>query len=144
MALTVTALTVTTFVSPAAARQPINGATATPLTPTAMMHGNKSMSGRLAQSDKDLLARTDSTRVNVMVKLDIDPVASYPGGLIGMSATSPYATGQSLKDNAVAVSAYGRYLAVKANIARAAALSVIPGIKLGGTFLVAYGGFAAQ
>ena len=60
---------------------------------------SKSESGRLAQTDPSLLGRSDSTPVNVMIKYDYDATASYTGGVAGLAATSPRATGKALKDN---------------------------------------------
>ena len=104
----------------------------------------KSNSGRLAQSDAGLLARTDKQMVNVMVKLDVDALASYAGGVKNLRATSPSVTGQPLKDGATANNAYMTYLLSKAKSARDQAQARIAKITLGQTFLVAYGGFAAR
>ncbi len=57
----------------------------------------KSATGRIAKSDPALLKRTDSAPVSVMVKLDLDPVASYAGGIPGLRPTSPGTTGKSLE-----------------------------------------------
>src|SRR5689334_2483657 len=63
--------------------------TATPLTPAGdPITTPKSVTGRLAQSDPDLLNRTGSETTTVMVKLDYDAAAAYTGGVAGLSATS--------------------------------------------------------
>ena len=41
------------------------------------LHGAKSTSGALAQTDPSLLGRTDATPVNVLIKYDYDATASY-------------------------------------------------------------------
>ena len=69
----------------------------------------KSTSGRLAQSDRALLKRTDSKLVNVVVKLDYDATASYAGGVRGLAATSPKVTGKKLTGKSAAELAYGGY-----------------------------------
>jgi hypothetical protein len=53
---------------------------ATPLTPSERVSGAKSVSGKLAQTDKELLARNDRQMVNVVIKLDYDAIAAYTGG----------------------------------------------------------------
>jgi hypothetical protein len=106
--------------------------------------GAKSNSGRLAQSDAGLLARTDSHMVNVMVKLDVDALASYAGGVRNLRPTSPSVTGQPLKDGAAANNAYMTYLLSQAKSARDLAKNKIANISFGQNFLVAYGGFAAR
>lgn len=108
------------------------------------IQGTKSASGRIAQSDADLLSRTDHQMVNVLVKMDVDALASYSGGRDGMAATSPSITGKPLKAGGAAVASYNRFLTGKANIVRAAAHRAVPGMTLGRNFLVAFGGFAAQ
>jgi subtilisin family serine protease len=142
MVLTVAAM-LAVAVSPVAAS---NGAglSVKPLTPTSVIQGDKSLSGSIAQSDQQLLNRHDGQIVNVMVKLDVDAVASYQGGVNSLPATSPSITGKALKDNPGAVDSYTRYLTEKAGAARLAAKQAVPNIHLGRTFLVAYGGFAAS
>ena len=46
------------------------------------------------KSDPSLLGRTDSTRVNVMVKYDFDATASYTGGVAGSRGDEPARDGQ--------------------------------------------------
>ncbi len=114
------------------------------LTPTEVIHGNKSVSGRLAQSDPELIARRDGEVVNVMIKYDLDPVASFQGGVTGMSATSPSATGKSLKQNPQAVGAYTRFLNTQARIIRNRITAAVPNANLDRDFLTAYGGVNAR
>lgn len=146
-ALTLVALLATT-VSPAAAREPLQrgGLTAASGLQTAgtFFNGSKSQSGGIAQSDANLLSRTDRAVVNIIVKVDADALASYTGGVGNLAATSPAITGRPLRDGGAAISAYQRYLTRElANIQRDAK-SAVPAVKIGRSFLVAFGGFAAQ
>src|SRR4051812_11496029 len=54
----------------------------------------KSQTGQIAKSNPDLVKSTSRAYANVMVKLDVDPAASYRGGVRGYAATSPSVTGQ--------------------------------------------------
>ena len=56
----------------------------------------KSLTSRLAETDRTLLGRRDTAPVPVLVKLDHDPVATYAGGVAGYAATSPAWTGRKL------------------------------------------------
>ena len=55
------------------------GFSATGLSPSSIITGAKSTTGKLAQTDPSLLGRTDVTPVHVVVKLDYDATASYAG-----------------------------------------------------------------
>ncbi len=68
----------------------------------------KSASGKLAKTDPSLLGQSSSELINVLVKLDYDPIASYKGGIAGLRATSPSVTGKAIADNRRAVAAYRR------------------------------------
>ena len=114
------------------------------LTAVSKFDAAKSLSGRIAQSDEGLLARRDRAIVPIIVKMDVDALASYAGGRDGMAATSPTITGKPLKAGGAAVNTYQRYLSSKANSVRAAVQRAVPAVKLGRNFLIAYGGFAAQ
>ncbi|HEY7025860.1 MAG TPA: S8 family serine peptidase [Candidatus Limnocylindrales bacterium] len=132
---------------PAFAAAPSFGTPSNPtsgVTVKSTFEGAKSASGRLAQSDPALLKRTDSQIVSVMVKLDLDPVASYAGGIAGLAATSPSATGQSFGENKTVTSAYTSYVLGQTNSAIKSAKKVVSGITVGQTYLVAYGGFEAR
>jgi len=133
-----------TGAAPVAARSPAAGFTVIPLTASSFIQGSKTDSGRLAQSDAGLLARNDRALVNIMVKMDVDAIASYAGGVEGLKATSPGVTGKTLKDNSGAVGAYERYLSLKAVSIRRAVQRAVPAAQLGRTFLVAFGGFSAR
>ncbi len=79
-----------------AADPPPKTFTATSLTQLGSQSGDKAATSRLAKSDTDLVARTDSARVAVLVKLDYDAIATYAGGVAGIAPTSPSVTGQPL------------------------------------------------
>ncbi len=118
--------------------------TATPLAPVETIDGAKSDVARLAQTDPSLLGRTDSTPVNVMIKYDYDATASYTGGVAGLAATSPSATGKDLKDNKAAVTAYESYTAgVTEKIDRAVA-DAVPSAVVRESYETVYGGVSAQ
>ena len=81
--------------SPAFAADPPPDFTATPVEPAGPpQDGARSKSGQLAESDAALLARSDGQVVPIMVKVDVDPVASYTGDVEGYAATSPEITGK--------------------------------------------------
>jgi subtilisin family serine protease len=104
----------------------------------------KSLSGRIAQSDAKLLARTDSKVIPVIVKFDLDSVAAYQGGVPGFAATSPAKTGKSLKQNKRAVTAYRQYLAGATSKLTKSITSKVAGAKIGTVFTEAYGGVAVS
>ena len=104
----------------------------------------KSVTGRLAKSDPALLARTDAAPVSVMVKLDLDSVASYAGGVPGLAPTSPVATGKSLKRNATAVAAYTRHADRVLGAAASDIKREVPSARVGKSFSSAYGGIAVR
>ena len=104
----------------------------------------KSVSGKLAKTDKSLLGSASSAPVNVVVKLDYDAIASYAGGIAGLRATSPSATGRSLAANASAVGAYRSYVTrIERQVLRAIDAR-IPRATPGSSFRFAYGGFSLQ
>src|SRR4051794_2580608 len=95
--LAASALISAAFSSPAYAADPTPDFTGTPVAPSGPpLDGAKSKTGQLAESDTALLARTDAKVVPIMVKVDVDPVASYAGGVDGLKATSPEVTGKKL------------------------------------------------
>jgi hypothetical protein len=118
--------------------------TATPLVVESTYARAKSASGQLAQTDASLLGRTDGSPVNVLLKYDYDPTASYAGGVAGLSATSPAATGKKLKDNKAAVDAYEQHAKQVSNQISAAVTAAVPSAVIGDEFITAYGGVAAQ
>ena len=104
----------------------------------------KSVTGRLAKSDPALLKRTDSTPVSVMVKLDLDSVASYAGGVEGLAPTSPVVTGKSLENNAKAVKAYTKHADQVLGDTAGDIKRAVPSAKVGKSFTSAYGGLAVK
>ncbi len=104
----------------------------------------KSTSGRLAKSDPALLARTDANPVNVMVKVDVDAVAGYEGGVKGLAATSPGKTGKKLKQNSRAVSAYSAYATKVVDKAGQDIASKVKGAQPGLSYVTAYGGLSVR
>jgi Subtilase family/Fibronectin type-III domain/PA domain len=119
--------------------------TATPAVPDgAPIDTVKSRTGRIAETDPELLGRSDSTPVNVMVKLDYDSVATYAGGVQGLAATSPRKTGKKLKDNKGAVDAY---LAHATNVEQEIVSDIQGAVSnetVRASYRVAYGGVAMQ
>ena len=102
----------------------------------------KSVSGRLAQSDPDLLARTDTASTTVMVKLDYDAAAAYTGGVGGLAATSPSATGKPLDPADPAVAGYLNYADGVNQQAAAAITAAVPEATVSQSFSLVYGGLA--
>jgi subtilisin family serine protease len=129
--------------SPAFAADPSPDFTAAPVTPAGPpQDGARSKTGQLAESDAEVLARSDGKVVPIMVKVDVDPVASYTGDVEGFAATSPEITGKGLSLSDPAVSAYLAY--VKDALASAVAdiKAKVPSAKLLSSYPVAYGGLA--
>lgn len=119
------------------------GFTATPLTPTSIEQGGKSTSSSVARTPESLLKGTDSAPVNVMIKFDYDAAASYQGGVSGLAATSPAATGRKFNPNSAAVKAYTKHLetadaAITSRIHRA-----VKGVTVRDAFHIVYGGVSA-
>ena len=121
---------------------PTDRFSATPLAAKSLVHGVKSRSGRIARSDPALLKRTDSKRVNVMVKLDYDSVAAYEGGVSGLAATSPAVTGKSLDANQAAVQAYESHVAGEEHAIVSGIEQAVPAADVHGSYRVAYGGIS--
>lgn len=106
--------------------------------------GAKTGSGELAQSDPGLLARADTSPVDVLVKLDLDGAASYPGGIAGLAATSPSKTHRKLKQSDRAVAAYLSYAGGVTQKAAAAITAKVPAARVQTAFTVAYGGLSVR
>ena len=118
--------------------------TATPLTPDSTYAAGKSLGRNVAQSDPSLLGRTDSTLINVMIKYDYDPTASYTGTVTGLAATSPSVSGKKLKENKGAVHGYEQYAAGVSQKITGAVRKAVPEATIRGSFVTVYGGVAAQ
>ncbi len=120
------------------------GLTATQMTPTSSFSAAKTLSGRMARTDRSLLRLRSAAPVNVLIKYDVEPVASYQGGIPGLAATSPSVTHHQIRANPTAVVAYTRHLAgVMAGISRAA-LRAVPGLRIRESFAMVYGGVVAR
>jgi len=104
----------------------------------------KSFTARIARSDESLLKLTGKSLVNVMARLDYDPVASYFGGVQGLAATSPEVTHKPLAKNGPAVAAYQDYLARIDNRVLTAIHTTIPQAQLLGTHHTAFGGLSLR
>ncbi|MFH8251437.1 S8 family serine peptidase [Microbacterium sp. B2969] len=104
--------------------------------------GAKSASGRLATDDQELLARSDAAVTPIMVKVDVDSVASYAGGIKGYAATSPSVTGTSLAKGGDAVAKYTKYVQDKIAASQAQVAALIPGATMIDTYVAVYGGYS--
>lgn len=117
---------------------------ASAISPASRIEGSKSQTGRVAQSDTALLARTDAAMVDVMVKLDYDAAASYQGGVAGLAPTSPKTTGSPLTGRSTAEVSYDRYAAsVEARFTDGLAKAV-PTARTGVRLRAVYGGIAVR
>ncbi|MEO8424351.1 MAG: S8 family serine peptidase [Actinomycetota bacterium] len=95
---------------------------------------------RLARSDGSLLRLHGDELIPVMVRFDVDPIASYAGGIDGLGATSPSISGHGVLERAEPVRAYERYLTVRMRSIAGSIRSMVPGSRLLRAFRVAYGG----
>lgn len=103
--------------------------------------GSKSATSRLAQTDPALLGRDDTTTIAVVVKLDYDSVATYAGGISGLAATSPSATGNDLTGSTDAEQAYTSYIVSReAAFAQDLAAKVPSAKVIGKPLRIVYGG----
>ncbi len=103
----------------------------------------KSRSGQLAQTDPELLGRTDATPMFVMIKLDYDPAASYTGTVTGLSATSPGLTGRPLRASDPAVGSYVAHITRQENVIVNAIEAAVPEARILRSFRIAFGGVSA-
>lgn len=100
----------------------------------------KSLTSRIAKTDPSLVGRSDATPVNVMVKLDYDPVASYQGTVAGYAATSPGTTGKELRQNGAAVSRYEGYLTSLERTITGRVRDRVGGVSIRDSYRTAFGG----
>ena len=117
--------------------------TATTATPAGRVATGKSPSSRLARSDQALLARTDATRVPVILKFDYDATASYQGGVDGLAATSPSVTGRPLTGTSAPERAYEAHIASTEAAIVAELERRVPQIEVGSSLRRVYGGVVA-
>ncbi|MBV1855276.1 S8 family serine peptidase [Catellatospora tritici] len=141
MGVLVVPLAGATWTTPSAAAPSPSRFTATKIEASSYVKGEKTPSSRLAQTDPSLLGRKDSALVPVLVKLDVDALATYTGGVQGYAATSPTVTGRQLSGSA-AEKRYEGYL-VQREDAFVKALAKVPGAKAGTRLRTVYGGVAA-
>ncbi|NMR19467.1 S8 family serine peptidase [Cellulomonas fimi] len=117
--------------------------TAQGLTPESRETGVKSPSARLAQTDPELLARTDSEPVAVVLKLDADATAVYAGGVADLAPTSPAVTGEELTGDSPAEQAYTEFLVEQEEAVIADLQDAVPTAEVGTRLRTVYGGIAA-
>jgi len=104
----------------------------------------KTASGRLARTSPGLLGQTGSQLVNVVIKYDLDPTASYMGGVQGLEPTSPSVTHKTFANNRQAVRAYDRYANRRIQTLNAQVRAAVPPASIGYWFERVYGGVAAR
>lgn len=107
------------------------------------VHSSKAPSSALAQTDPDLLGRSDATPIAVLIKLDYDAVASYRGTVRGFAATSPSVTGRPLTGASEAESRYNRHIEEVEGSSVAELRQRVPSATVGRSLRVVYGGVAA-
>lgn len=134
-------LAVVAWATPGAAA-PSGELTATQLAPASREDAQKSLTSRLAETDRSLLGRKDSAAVPVLVKLDYDSVATYTGGVDGYSATSPARTGRKLAGTA-AERRYEGYLAEREQRFVSELNRRVPGAAVKQRLRTVYGGVSA-
>ncbi len=117
--------------------------TATPLLPGERTAGVQAPSSRLVRSDADLLARTDSEAVPVLLKLDHDPLAIYAGGIADLPATSPAVTGRALTPGLASSSPYARALRDREDRVASDIAAAVPSARVVGALRIVYGGLVA-
>lgn len=118
-------------------------ATLTALTALVVLVGGTAVETRAADDDAVAGAETAPGVVSVIVKLDEEPAATYRGGIRGLAATSPAATGAYRFDaRAAGVLSYRAHLAARhASFARAAR-AAIPAARVLYEYDVVLGGLA--
>ena len=102
----------------------------------------KSRTSSLAESDPELLARTDADPVPVVVKYDYDSIATYRGEPGGAPATSPSATGRALTTQNATTGSYARQVARTEAAITAEVRRAVPAARIGTSLRVVYGGVA--
>jgi hypothetical protein len=131
---------ITTGISGAAGPPP-SGLTAQPLAATDAATSGKALTSRVAETDAALLGRTDSTAVQVLVKLDYDSLATYTGSVAGLEATSPSVTGDPLTGASTAEVAYDAYIAAQESRFQAELAAAVPAAEvIGDPLRIVYGG----
>jgi subtilisin family serine protease len=108
------------------------------------IQGAKSQTGQIAKSNPDLVKSTSRAYANVMVKLDVDPAASYRGGVRGYAATSPSVTGAKFAKSSAATRSYVAHVNAYAANAAARIRSAVPAAEVLRAYAVAYGGLLVR
>jgi hypothetical protein len=147
LAIAAGAVLALSLVAPAGAASPARSTAelrATALTPSERITAAKSPSSRLARTDPTLAARTDGAMVNVIVKLDYDSVATYAGGIRGLAATSPRATGKPMNRSSRADQAYRVYAKGREDAFIGALRKAVPTARVGIRLTTVFGGVAAR
>lgn len=117
--------------------------TATGLSPAGRVSSSKSPTSAIAETSPELLGRTDSAPVDVMIKLDYDSVAAYTGTVNGLDATSPSVTGDDLTGSTAPEVAYDGYIADQEATFGAELARVAPEATVESSLRVVYGGVVA-
>ena len=113
------------------------------LEPTGRVEAAKAASSGLAQTDPELLGRTDSTPTAVLIKLDYDATASYAGTVEGFAATSPSVTGRPLTGSSPAENRYNEHIASVEASSVGELRRRVPAAQIGRSLRIVYGGVAA-
>jgi subtilisin family serine protease len=135
---------VITAIAPVTAIAPQGDLTATPLTASERITADKAPTSRLAETDQELLARTDARSTSVMIKLDYDSIATYEGGIAGLAATSPRVTGRPLTGASAAERQYDAYARAQEAAFVAELQAAVPGASVDASLRIVYGGVAAS
>lgn len=101
----------------------------------------KAPTSGIAETDPELLGRTDATPINVLVKLDYDSLATYSGTLPGLAPTSPSVTGRELTA-ATAEQRYESFIAAQEASFENELAAAIPDARVGQSLRTVYGGMA--
>lgn len=135
---------VTPAPSPAWGAPDADGFRAAPLGPPHRVGGTgKSLTSRIVRTDPALLGRTDAAQVPVLVKLDYDSLATYPGNVAGLDATSPSVTGRTLSE-APAEKRYTRYVEQREKEFIDRLRARVPQATVGQRLRTVYGGVSAM
>ena len=140
------ALAASTVLPVLAAQPPRSSADmrATALQSSERLVAAKSPTSRLARTDPGLLARNDPVMVDAIIKLDYDSVATYAGGIRGLAATNPKATGRPLNKASRADRAYRAYIKGKEDAFIRALAKTAPTARVGSRINTVFGGVAAR
>jgi len=108
------------------------------------VNGTKSLTSRMAQTDRSLLGVRSSESVNVVVKLDYDSTASYAGTIAGLAATSPSVTNEEIDPSSSAVRRYVSHVQGIEQRFLGALSAQVPQADVGLRLRTVYGGVALQ